>query len=84
MLLGVVTYFYLPNRPESTTYLTEPERKIAVARMNRGASGDVGAVVNRCMLQPGLNASCAGADTILAHVAAAFRDWRVNLFRNYD
>ena len=43
----MVTYFYLPNRPESTTYLTERERKIAVARMNRGTSGDIGAVVNR-------------------------------------
>ncbi|KJA25497.1 hypothetical protein HYPSUDRAFT_199652 [Hypholoma sublateritium FD-334 SS-4] len=47
VILGVVTYFYLPNRPESTTYLTDREREIAVERMNRGASGDVGAVVNR-------------------------------------
>jgi len=47
VILGVVTYYYLPNRPESTTYLTERERKIAVERMNRGTSGDIGAVVNR-------------------------------------
>ncbi|KAF9477800.1 MFS general substrate transporter [Pholiota conissans] len=47
VLLGVVTYFYLPNRPESTVYLTERERKIAVERMNRDSSGDMGAVVNK-------------------------------------
>ncbi|KII87878.1 hypothetical protein PLICRDRAFT_112035 [Plicaturopsis crispa FD-325 SS-3] len=47
VLLGVLTYFFLPNRPESTTYLTEREREIAVERMNRSSSGDVGAVVNQ-------------------------------------
>lgn len=80
--MGVVTYFYLPNRPEFTTYLTERERIIAVARMNRGASGDVGAVVNRGKLQPALDTARAGADTISAHILAAFRDWRVSLFYN--
>ncbi|KAF7964625.1 hypothetical protein HWV62_4768, partial [Athelia sp. TMB] len=34
-------------RPESTKYLTEEERKIAVDRMNRSGSGDTGAVVNK-------------------------------------
>ncbi|KAH0580795.1 hypothetical protein H2248_011952 [Termitomyces sp. 'cryptogamus'] len=47
VLLGVLTFFFLPNRPESTTYLTESEREIAVERMNRATSGDTGAVVNR-------------------------------------
>ncbi|KAF9530228.1 major facilitator superfamily domain-containing protein [Crepidotus variabilis] len=47
VLLGIVTYFFLPNRPESTTYLTDRERKIAVERMNRDSSGDVGATVNK-------------------------------------
>ncbi|KAF8182081.1 major facilitator superfamily domain-containing protein [Pholiota molesta] len=47
VILGCATYFYLPNRPESTVYLTERERKIAVSRMNRDSSGDNGAVVNK-------------------------------------
>ncbi|KAF8962545.1 MFS general substrate transporter [Flammula alnicola] len=47
VILGVVTYFFLPNRPESTAYLNERERKIAVERMNRDSSGDTGAVVNK-------------------------------------
>jgi len=37
----------LPDRPESTPFLTEAERKIAINRMNRGTRGDVGAVVRR-------------------------------------
>ncbi|RDB29892.1 hypothetical protein Hypma_014036 [Hypsizygus marmoreus] len=47
VLLGIMTLFFLPNRPESTTYLTEREREIALERMNRATSGDSGAVVNR-------------------------------------
>ncbi|KAG6881457.1 hypothetical protein C0993_001401 [Termitomyces sp. T159_Od127] len=47
VMLGVLTLFLLPNRPESTTYLTERERQIAVERMNRSTSGDTGAVINR-------------------------------------
>lgn len=49
ILLGIMTLFLLPNRPESTTYLTERERAIALDRMNRSTSGDTGAVVNRGM-----------------------------------
>ncbi|KAJ3885884.1 MFS general substrate transporter [Lentinula edodes] len=45
--LGIITFFFLPDRPESTHYLDEREREIAIARMNRGTSGDVGAVVNK-------------------------------------
>jgi sugar phosphate permease len=47
VLLGILTIFFLPNRPESTTFLTERERAIALDRMNRATSGDTGAVVNR-------------------------------------
>lgn len=47
MILGVVTYYYLPNHLESMSYLTEWKRKIVVAQMNCGASVDIGAVVNR-------------------------------------
>jgi MFS family permease len=39
--------FVLPNRPESTTYLTERERQIAIERMNRDMTGDMGVVVNK-------------------------------------
>lgn len=47
MLLGILTVFTLPDRPESTTFLTESERKIALERMNRSTSGDKGAVVQK-------------------------------------
>ncbi|PPR02934.1 hypothetical protein CVT24_012164 [Panaeolus cyanescens] len=47
VILGVVTYLFLPNRPESTTFFNDRERKIAIERMNRDASGDVGAVLNK-------------------------------------
>ncbi|KAF5310733.1 hypothetical protein D9619_007895 [Psilocybe cf. subviscida] len=47
VLLGVVTYFFLPDRPESSAYLTPRERQVAVQRMNRGISSDKGAVLNR-------------------------------------
>ncbi|GLB42135.1 putative major facilitator superfamily protein [Lyophyllum shimeji] len=47
VLLGVLTLFFLPNRPESTTFFNERERAIALDRMNRATSGDTGAVVNR-------------------------------------
>jgi len=47
VLLGVLCLFLLPGRPESTTFLTHTERKLAIERMSRGTSGDTGAVVNR-------------------------------------
>ncbi|KAJ8503488.1 hypothetical protein ONZ45_g10819 [Pleurotus djamor] len=47
MLLGVLTMFLLPDRPESTSSLNEDERRIAIDRMNRSTSGDVGATVNK-------------------------------------
>ncbi|KAJ8595816.1 MFS general substrate transporter [Rhizopogon salebrosus TDB-379] len=47
ILLGLVCLVMLPDRPESTPFLTEAERKIAINRMNRGTRGDVGAVVRR-------------------------------------
>ncbi|KAF5389603.1 hypothetical protein D9757_004235 [Collybiopsis confluens] len=48
VVLGIFTFFFLPDRPESTHYLSEREREIALARVNRGTSSDVGAVVNKC------------------------------------
>ncbi|KAJ6542417.1 major facilitator superfamily domain-containing protein [Mycena sp. CBHHK59/15] len=47
VLMGIVAYFFLPNRPESTTFLNEKERAIALDRMNRSTSGDAGAVVSK-------------------------------------
>ncbi|CCL99611.1 uncharacterized protein FIBRA_01629 [Fibroporia radiculosa] len=46
VVLGIVCMFMLPNRPEETSYLNEDERCLAIERMNRGLSGDVGRVVN--------------------------------------
>lgn len=47
VLLGVLCLFFLPGRPESTDFLTHAERKLAIQRMNRGTSGDIGAIVNK-------------------------------------
>lgn len=47
VLLGVVCFFYLPSRPDSTVFLNESERKIVLERMGRGTSGDVGAGINK-------------------------------------
>jgi len=47
IVLAIFTAFLLPDRPESTSFLTEDERKIALRRMNRSSSGDTGAVVNK-------------------------------------
>ncbi|KAJ6498573.1 MFS general substrate transporter [Mycena vitilis] len=47
VLIGIVMFFLLPNRPESTTFFNGRERAIALDRMNRGISGDVGAKVDR-------------------------------------
>ena len=37
----------LPDRPEETSFLNEAERKIQLARMNRGITADVGRTVNK-------------------------------------
>ncbi|KAJ7247876.1 MFS general substrate transporter [Mycena haematopus] len=47
LVMGIVTIFFLPNRPESTTFFNERERVIALDRMNRGTSGDTGAKVEK-------------------------------------
>lgn len=48
VLMGSIALFFLPDRPDMTKFLDEDERRIAMARMNRGVSGDKGLVVNRC------------------------------------
>ncbi|KAG2154195.1 major facilitator superfamily domain-containing protein [Suillus bovinus] len=47
LLLGVLTFFALPDRPESTRYLNAREKELVMERMNRGTSADIGAVVNK-------------------------------------
>src|ERR1700761_4191076 len=47
VLLGVVAILFLPNRPEKTSFFTEEERKIALARANRDSSADTGYHVNK-------------------------------------
>ena len=46
MLLGVACFFLLPDRPESTAYLTKEEQKLSAERMSRGTSCDTGATIN--------------------------------------
>lgn len=43
----MLTWFALPNRPESTRFFTEREREIALERGSRGTSADNGAVVQK-------------------------------------
>ncbi|KAG6379959.1 MFS general substrate transporter [Boletus reticuloceps] len=47
ILLGIITIFVLPNRPESTKFFTPREREIALERGSRGTKADIGAVVNK-------------------------------------
>ncbi|OAX33183.1 MFS general substrate transporter [Rhizopogon vinicolor AM-OR11-026] len=47
ILVGIYCLFALLDRPESTHSLNAMERKLAIARMNRGTSGDVGKVINK-------------------------------------
>ncbi|KAI0687669.1 major facilitator superfamily domain-containing protein [Cytidiella melzeri] len=47
VLLGLMAMWYLPDRPEETSFLNEEERKIQVQRMNRGIRADVGRTLNK-------------------------------------
>ncbi|KAI3613202.1 major facilitator superfamily protein [Moniliophthora roreri] len=87
IILGVLTLLLLPNRPESTSFLNERERKIALDRMNRATSGDVGQTVNKrhiglafCdwriytggIIYFGLNASLASTSAFLPTIIKSF------------
>ncbi|KAF7316435.1 MFS general substrate transporter [Mycena indigotica] len=76
IVMGIVTIFFLPNRPESTTFFTDRERIIALDRMNRGTSGDVGARVTKGPFILQLLRKAAIFIGKLAHIVQAFRDWR--------
>ncbi|KIM91552.1 hypothetical protein PILCRDRAFT_711 [Piloderma croceum F 1598] len=51
VLLGFICLTFLPSRPESTNYLTEDERELAIERVNRSTSSDVGATVNKAHIR---------------------------------
>ncbi|KAJ8081895.1 hypothetical protein PM082_007741 [Marasmius tenuissimus] len=87
ILLGVVTLFLLPNRPESTTFLNEREREIALARINRATSADVGQTVSKAhigfafrdwriyaggVIYFGLNASLASTSAFFPTIMTTF------------
>ncbi|KAG7094886.1 hypothetical protein E1B28_005693 [Marasmius oreades] len=85
--LGVATLFLLPNRPENTSYLNERERELALARVNRATSSDVGQTVNKAhiglafrdwriylggVIYFGLNASLASTSAFLPTINQSF------------
>ncbi|KAK7678322.1 hypothetical protein QCA50_018670 [Cerrena zonata] len=47
ILMGLISMWLLPNRPEETSFLTEDERVIQLERRSRGLKADVGRVVNK-------------------------------------
>lgn len=76
ILVGIVCLFALLDRPESTHSLNAMERKLAMARMNRGTSGDVGKVINKSTYSD-LYSIFRTLKQITGHVLAAILDWRV-------
>ncbi|KIJ39717.1 hypothetical protein M422DRAFT_60684 [Sphaerobolus stellatus SS14] len=47
-VLGIVTIFLLPARPESTRFFKDgPERDLAIKRANRGTTADIGYVIKK-------------------------------------
>ncbi|KAH8107550.1 MFS general substrate transporter [Phellopilus nigrolimitatus] len=47
VMMSLVAVFFLPDRPEMTSFLNENERSIAVSRMNRATSGDTGLTIKK-------------------------------------
>ncbi|KAI0738942.1 MFS general substrate transporter [Daedaleopsis nitida] len=47
VILGMLCFFVLPNRPEETSMFTERERVVALERINRGSQADVGRMLQR-------------------------------------
>ncbi|KAJ7202357.1 MFS general substrate transporter [Mycena pura] len=87
IIMGLVAILFLPNRPESTSFFNERERVVALERMNRGASADVGAQVTkahiplafrdwRCyaggVIYFGLNCALASISAFLPTILATF------------
>lgn len=44
VLLGIVAFFFMPGRPETSRYLTEDQRTLCLTRLNRsaGVSSELG------------------------------------------
>ena len=47
VVMGILCFFVLPNRPEETTMFNEEERKLALERVNRESRADVGRVLQK-------------------------------------
>ncbi|OCB91312.1 MFS general substrate transporter [Sanghuangporus baumii] len=47
VLMGLITLTFLPDRPEMTRFFNEKERKIALERVNRAISSDIGYKVKK-------------------------------------
>ena len=50
VVMGILCFFVLPNRPEETTIFNEQERKLALERVNRGSKADMGRVLQKSEL----------------------------------
>ncbi|KAJ7202358.1 MFS general substrate transporter [Mycena pura] len=87
IITGLVALLFLPDRPELTSFFNERERAIALDRMNRGSSADVGAQVTkahiflafcdwRCyaggVIYFGLNCALASISAFLPTILASF------------
>ncbi|KAJ7269715.1 MFS general substrate transporter [Mycena rebaudengoi] len=87
IIMGFIALILLPDRPESTKFFNEAERVIAVDRMNRSTSGDVGATVNKAHILMafrdwriytggaiyfGLNCALASISAFLPTIIASF------------
>ena len=73
----MVAILFLPNRPEKTSFFTEEERKIALARANRDSSADTGYHINKS--KPFAAFLISSAHVFVGHIVDAFKDWRVGL-----
>ncbi|KZT51833.1 MFS general substrate transporter [Calocera cornea HHB12733] len=47
VIFGLSSIYLLPDRPETTKYLTEEERALAIVRMNRGGQKEVEGTLNK-------------------------------------
>ncbi|KAI0716558.1 major facilitator superfamily domain-containing protein [Earliella scabrosa] len=47
VVMGILCFFVLPNRPEETSVFNEEERKLALERVNRESRADVGRMLQK-------------------------------------
>ncbi|KAF8527116.1 major facilitator superfamily domain-containing protein [Gautieria morchelliformis] len=92
--LGIFTIFYLPDRPETTSYIKDgAERELAVERMNRGTQAEVVGSVNKSHIKMalldwkvyvggviyfGLNAALASISAFLPTIITTFGFTKAN------